>query len=107
MALEDLLVSIPFAFFIYLGLAGLLALFGRQLAGSGATNPLHLSTYMGGERAPQDGAVPGYANMFVIALYFAVLHVGVLMLGSGGGLSPVVVIYLIGLVLVLVALMIG
>lgn len=106
MEIDKLLLSPPFAFLVYLGLAGLLALFGRQLAGGSASNPLHLSTYMGGERAPHDGAVPGYADMFVIALYFAVLHVGVLMLGAGG-LSPLVLIYLVGLALVLVALMIG
>jgi NADH:ubiquinone oxidoreductase subunit 3 (subunit A) len=104
--IEQLLLTPPFAFLIYLGLAGLLSCVGRQLAAKSPSSPLQSSTYAGGERAPEDGALPGYANTFVIALFFAVLHVGVLLLASGGW-SPLAVIYLAGLVLTLTALMIG
>jgi D-alanyl-lipoteichoic acid acyltransferase DltB (MBOAT superfamily) len=43
---------------------------------------------------------------FVIGLFFAVLHLGVLMLASGG-LSPMMGVYVAGLMLALVALILG
>jgi hypothetical protein len=42
----------------------------------------------------------------VIALFFAVLHLGVLMLGTGS-LSPIALLYLVGLLLALLALILG
>ncbi len=42
----------------------------------------------------------------MVALFFAVLHLGVLVLGSGP-LTPVMGAYLIGLILALVALILG
>jgi hypothetical protein len=42
----------------------------------------------------------------VVALFFAVLHLGVLMIGSSD-LSPVAGLYLLGLILALVALILG
>jgi len=103
---SQLLLTPPFAFLVYLGLGALLVLFGRKFAGKTSSSSLQSSTYSGGERAPNDGALPGYADTFIIALFFAILHVGVLMLG-GGGWSPLTAIYLVGLALTLLALMIG
>lgn len=94
------------AFIIYLIAAALLARVGRALAARGRSDPLRSSTYAGGERPPRAGAVPGYSGMFVIALFFAVVHVGVLMLASSGG-SPVAALYLIALVVSLLALILG
>jgi hypothetical protein len=51
-------------------------------------------------------AVPGYQPFFVIALFFAVLHLGVLVLGSGQP-SAMMGIYLIGLILILIGLILG
>jgi NADH:ubiquinone oxidoreductase subunit 3 (subunit A) len=103
---DELWLTPPVAFLVYLGLAGLLFLIGRQMAGKNSTTPWQSTTYASGEQAADDDALPGYAGMFVIALFFAVLHVGVLMVGSSD-LSGLVVIYLIGLALALVALVIG
>ncbi|MCB8987896.1 MAG: hypothetical protein H6661_09140, partial [Ardenticatenaceae bacterium] len=50
--------------------------------------------------------LPGYRPFFVIALFFAVLHLGVLMLGSSIP-SPISVLYLAGLILALIALVLG
>jgi hypothetical protein len=50
--------------------------------------------------------VPGYRPFFIIALFFAVLHLGVLMLGSSG-LAPFALLYLVGLLLALLALILG
>jgi NADH:ubiquinone oxidoreductase subunit 3 (subunit A) len=64
------------------------------------------TTYAGGEEAPQQMAAPGYRPFFVIALFFAILHLGVLMLGSSTG-NPTSALYLGGLILALFALILG
>jgi NADH:ubiquinone oxidoreductase subunit 3 (subunit A) len=104
--IENLLLTPIAAFAVYLGLSALLSLLGRALTGKHRQNPLQSSIYTGGERASKDGALPNYSGSFVIALFFCLLHVGVLMVGSGGG-SPLVAIYLIGLFISLTAFILG
>jgi NADH:ubiquinone oxidoreductase subunit 3 (subunit A) len=101
-----ILLSPPLAFVAYALLASILASVGRLLAGPGRATPLKTDVYASGEAPPLRPAVPGYRPFFAIALFFAVLHLGVLMLGSGP-LSPIVGIYVIGLLLALVALILG
>ena len=100
------LLAPPIAFLIYLLLVAVLSGIGRVMAGEERPNPLKTSMYLGGERPSNHQGVPGYRPFFVVALFFAVLHLGVLMLGSSGltGLSG---IYLLGLLLVLIALILG
>jgi hypothetical protein len=106
----DLILTPPFAFLIYLVLAGILSGLGRSLAYRAEPQveepPDKTSTYAGGEAAPLWRAAPGYRPFFVIALFFAVLHLGVLILGSGGG-DAATLPYLVGLILALVALILG
>jgi NADH:ubiquinone oxidoreductase subunit 3 (subunit A) len=90
----------------YLALVAALAGFGRSLAGQPRPNPLKASVYASGEAAPRRVVAPGYERFFAIALFFAVLHLGALVLGTGG-LSAIGAIYLAGLLLVLAALMVG
>jgi len=105
--MEDILLVPPIAFCIYLVLVGLLSGFGRLLAGpAGAPSEIKASTYASGEEAPVRPAVPGYRQFFAIALFFAVLHLGVLMLGSSD-LSAAAAAYLVGLILALLALILG
>ncbi|MBN2385686.1 MAG: hypothetical protein JXB85_01615 [Anaerolineales bacterium] len=104
--MTTILLSPAFAFLIYLALAALLSLLGRILAGPGKFDSLKASTYSGGEQPPTRMAAPGYRPFFVVALFFAVLHLGVLVLGSGAS-SPLTVIYLCGLMLALLALILG
>jgi NADH:ubiquinone oxidoreductase subunit 3 (subunit A) len=101
-----ILLAPPVAFLIYMVLVGVLAGFGRILAPSGEVSPAKASTYASGEASPVAPAVPGYRPFFKVALFFAILHLGVLMLGSGS-LAPIMGVYLIGLVLALVALILG
>jgi NADH:ubiquinone oxidoreductase subunit 3 (subunit A) len=101
-----MLLSPMIAFLLYLALAGLLAGIGRVLAGPAQPTKLKSSTYASGEVPPAQRAVPGYRSFFVIALFFAIIHLGALVVGSGG-LSAITGIYLVGLLLVLVALMLG
>lgn len=95
------------AFLVFLALAALIALLGRKLAGPSLYSRLKSSTYSSGELPPTGLAAPGYRPFFVVALFFAVLHLGVLVLASGGIASPVMRIYLLGLMLALVALILG
>ena len=101
--MSQLLLIPPIAFLIYLGLAGLIARAGRLLAGANPQSVLKSSIYASGEAPPTYPAVPGYRPFFVIALFFAVLHLGILILGSGG-LSLISGVYLVGLLLALLAL---
>jgi hypothetical protein len=97
----------PIAFLIYLVLVGLLSLFGKGMTEKhGAVSTLKSSTYSSGEAPPTRLAAPGYRPFFVVALFFAVLHLGVLVMSSGKP-SPVMIIYLIGLLVALLALILG
>jgi NADH:ubiquinone oxidoreductase subunit 3 (subunit A) len=103
----QILLTPPIAFLIYLLLVGLLSLFGKKLAGRHkAASGLKSSTYSSGEAAPTRLAAPGYRPFFVVALFFAILHLGVLVMSTGSP-SPVMIIYLIGLVVALLALILG
>lgn len=98
-------LSPPIAFLIYLVLVGILSGMGRVMAPENP-NPLKSSTYASGEKAQISSGVPGYRPFFLITLFFAVLHLGVLMLGSSG-FSPIALLYLAGLLLALLALILG
>lgn len=96
----------PVAFLIYLGLVTVLSLFGRLLAGAGRPDAAKSVTYSSGEAPPHRPAAPGYRPFFVVAFFFAVLHLGVLVLGSSD-LSPTAGIYIAGLIIALLALILG
>ncbi len=103
----QIILTPPIAFLVYLLLALLLSLFGKRLVGrSASASALKTSTYSSGEAPPTRLAAPGYRPFFVVALFFAILHLGILVLSTGAA-SPVMIIYLLGLVVALVALILG
>jgi NADH:ubiquinone oxidoreductase subunit 3 (subunit A) len=104
--MSEILLSPPVAFLINIGLVGIIYGFGRWLAGPSQITPLKSSTYSSGEAPPTRMAAPGYRPFFVVALFFAIVHLGVLVLGSGM-LTPITAIYLVGLFLALLALILG
>lgn len=104
--MTDLLLTPPIALLTYLGLAWLLYRLAGSMAEQSEVNEEKRSVYTGGEAPPARTAAPGYRPFFVIALFFAVLHLGVLMLGSSG-LTPLSGLYLAGLLLALLALILG
>ncbi|NDJ51525.1 MAG: hypothetical protein GYB68_00400 [Chloroflexi bacterium] len=104
--MENILLFPPIAFLIYMGLVWFLSYAGHQLAPKSADTAEKLAAYGSGEAAPTDTAVPGYRPFFVVALFFAVVHLGILVAGSGT-LTPLVAIYIFGFVLALVALILG
>lgn len=106
----EILLSPPVAFVIFLALVGLLYGAGRLLAGPTRRAGLKHTTYSSGEQASSEMAAPGYRPFFVVALFFAILHLGVLVLAVGGisaATAGGTAIYLVGLMLALLALILG
>jgi NADH:ubiquinone oxidoreductase subunit 3 (subunit A) len=101
-----LLLSPPIALLVYIVLVGILAWISRLLVGRVKESPTERTTYASGEAPSGTTAVPGYRQFFVVALFFGILHLGVLVLGSEGQ-TFTAVIYLAGLFLALVALVLG
>lgn len=102
----QILFTPPLAFLVYLILVGLVSLLGRKLSASSGRETFKNSTYSSGEAPPTRLAAPGYRPFFVVALFFAILHLGTLVM-STGGFSPVMVVYLFVLILALLALILG
>jgi NADH:ubiquinone oxidoreductase subunit 3 (subunit A) len=102
----NILLSPPLAFLIYLPLVYAIYLIGRGLAGKGNPSSSKSSVYGSGEAAPTTLAAPGYRPFFLVAFFFAVLHLGMLIIGTGS-FTVSMIPYLIGLILALIALIMG
>ena len=103
----DILLSPPVAFLIYIPLVAIIAWVGSAMAGrKHQTTPNKTSWFSSGEKAQTSIAAPGYRPFFLIAFFFAILHLGMLVLGSGS-LTTVAPFYLIGLLLALLTLILG
>ena len=103
--MENILTP-PIAFLIYIPLVLLITWVGKQLAGPEKPSTAKSSSYGSGEKASSIAAAPGYRPFFLVAFFFAILHLGMLVLGSGE-LNVPQGIYAVGLALTLVALIIG
>ncbi len=104
--MTDWLLSPLAAFAFYALLNALVSGAGAAFAARGKESVGKTSSYAGGELPDKAPAAPGYRQFFLVALFFAVLHLGALMLGSSD-LSPVAGVYLLGLALALLALILG
>lgn len=102
----NILLSPPLAFVIYLLLVYAIYLVGRGLAGKGNPSSSKSSVYGSGEAAPTTLAAPGYRPFFLVAFFFAVLHLGMLIIGTGS-FTVSMIPYLVGLILALIALILG
>src|SRR5512133_1754095 len=103
--MENILTP-PIAFLIYIPLVLLITWAGKQLAGPEKPSQLKSSSYGAGEKASSIAAAPGYRPFFLVAFFFAILHLGMLVVGVGNLGGPQV-IYILGLVVALVALILG
>ena len=99
-------LSPPVAFAAYVLLVMILLAAAQALSAKGAATANKVSMYGSGEAAQLGTASPGYTPFFMIAFFFAILHLGVLVVGSGG-FTPVTGVYILGLVFSLVALALG
>ena len=104
--MENILFAPVIVFMIYFVVVSAASGLGNLFSARGGDTEFKSATYASGEANDPGLAAPGYRQFFVIALFFAVLHLGVLMVGSSG-LSPAAIPYLLGLILVLVALVLG
>jgi NADH:ubiquinone oxidoreductase subunit 3 (subunit A) len=102
----NVLLSPPLAFLAYVPVALVLLGIGRMLAGPANPNAAKTSVYGSGEASPTFAAAPGYQPFFLIALFFAVVHLAMLVLGVGSLPVPAAA-YLAGLFIALVALILG
>jgi NADH:ubiquinone oxidoreductase subunit 3 (subunit A) len=94
------------AFLAYIPLVLMLLGLWRLLAGPANVNAAKSSVYGSGEASPTFEAAPGYQPFFVIAFFFAVVHLAMLVLAIGNLPMPAAV-YLVGLSIALVALILG
>lgn len=104
--MKSILLSPLVAFLIYLAVVSAISGLGRLFAAQGRKTKFKTATYASGEQHDPLPAAPGYRQFFVVALFFAVLHLGVLMIGTSG-FSTVASVYLLGLILALIALILG
>ncbi|HEY3310248.1 MAG TPA: hypothetical protein VGK00_01295 [Anaerolineales bacterium] len=104
--MKEILFAPIITFLIYLGVVAIASVLGQFFSARGRETAFKTATYASGEANDPAQAAPGYRQFFVIALFFAVLHLGVLMVGSSG-LSGAAIPYLLGLILALVALVLG
>ncbi len=104
--MADILFAPLIAFVIYFAVVSAASGLGRMFSARGRESEFKSATYASGEANDPGLAAPGYRQFFVIALFFAVLHLGVLMIGSSG-LSLAAIPYILGLILILVALVLG
>ena len=104
--MKSFLLSPLVAFLIYFAVLSAISGLGRLFSAQGRKNEFKTAAYASGEENDPIPAAPGYRQFFVVALFFAVLHLGVLMIGSSD-LSSVAGLYLLGLILALIALILG
>ncbi|HEY9526430.1 MAG TPA: hypothetical protein VIR02_05065 [Anaerolineales bacterium] len=104
--MKNLVLSPVVAFLIYFAVFSALSGLGRLFSATGRKSEFKSATYASGEENDPVPAAPGYRQFFVVALFFAILHLGVLMIGSSD-LSSVAGLYLLGLILALIALILG
>jgi NADH:ubiquinone oxidoreductase subunit 3 (subunit A) len=104
--MKSILLSPLAAFLIYVAVVSLVSGLGKLFSATGRKTEFKTASYASGEEHDPLPAAPGYRQFFVVALFFAVLHLGVLMVGSSD-FSSVAGVYLLGLILALIALILG
>lgn len=96
----------PFSLTIYIPFVALILIFGKKIAGPEHPSQEKSRTYGGGESAHKESSIPGYSPFILIAFFFALLHIGILVLGTSS-LQWTTIIYMFGLALCLIALILG
>ncbi|MBW6472485.1 MAG: hypothetical protein K0B14_05125 [Anaerolineaceae bacterium] len=102
----EIILTPPLAFLIYIPFVIVLLLFGRSMASKSKKSTVKETIYASGEEASTNPAAPGYRPFFLIAFFFAILHLGMLIVGSGT-FTYSSVPFLLGLMVSLVALLLG
>lgn len=105
--LKDILLSPVIAFGIYMVLVTILSGIGKSLSADVTHESAEKSSiFASGEAPSRRQAAPGYRQFFVVALFFAILHLGALVLGTGN-LEPIMLLYMMGLFSTLIIMTLG
>ena len=102
----NLILTPPLAILIYIFLVLVITWIGSKMAGPETPNKVKSGVYSSGELAPTSMAAPGYKPFFLIAFFFAILHLGMLVVGNGP-VNLISGIFVVGLILALIALILG
>ncbi|MDO9085501.1 MAG: hypothetical protein Q7U53_04755 [Anaerolineaceae bacterium] len=102
----EIILTPPIAFLIYIPFVIFLLLVGKGMAGTSKKSSMKETIYASGEEASTTPAAPGYKPFFMIAFFFAILHLGMLIIGTGT-FSFQSVPFLLGLMFSLIALLLG
>lgn len=112
----EFILTPPVAFAVYAVLVAVLYIIGRQMAPAARRTKAKSSIYAGGEVAETAKAAPGYRRFFIVALFFAVLHLGALVVATSGlagdivlgtGFLPAILLYVGGLAVTLLILLLS
>jgi len=102
----EIILTPPIAFLIYIPFVILILLLGKGMAGKSKDSDLKETVYASGEEASTKPAAPGYRPFFLIAFFFAILHLGMLIIGTGT-YSFQTAPFILGLIVSLIALILG
>ena len=79
--MNNFILTPVFAFLIYFLVVSAASGLGRLFSARGRKSQFKSEPYASGEDYDPVPAAPGYRQFFVIALFFAVLHLGIIMIG--------------------------
>ena len=106
--MEDILLSPPAAFLIFLAIGCGIYRLGGAIAAPGKPHPGKRATYACGEDIPAQRVAPSYGAFFYLALLFAILHLAALVVATAprdGASAWLATIYLAGIGVSVYALM--
>ncbi|MBC8447994.1 MAG: hypothetical protein H8D78_09605 [Chloroflexi bacterium] len=98
--MENILLSPPVAFVVFLGLGYGIYRLGGAIAAPGKPHPGKRATYACGEDIPAQRVAPSYRDFFYLALLFAILHLAALVVATAprdGASAWLATIYLAGI----------
>jgi len=94
--MENILLSPPVAFVIFLLLSGGLSALFKRVAARGKDSGSKADAYACGESMPENQGQPEYSQFFHFAFFFTMMHVTVLMIATdAGNLSFMALLYLL------------
>ncbi|NLY75065.1 MAG: hypothetical protein GX075_07145 [Firmicutes bacterium] len=103
----EFIVYPPVAFIIFFAVGALIYLSGSRLAVKGKASRGKKTQYACGENVPAQRVQPDYSAFFPFALFFTIIHVTALIMGTlpSGNIALVGILYLAGIAISLFTLM--
>ena len=93
--MDQILLSPPVVFLIYLALVTLISFFAKRVSAKGVDSPGKTKSYACGEDMLINRAQPDYSQFFQFAFFFTIMHVVVLVVATDpAGISLMSGLYL-------------